>query len=303
MSVRLGLLNLLFRLVEKPALLRIKEPAVARRRFEVQARRFFRRVPGSIFRPDALAFSGKTVPGLWVERRDTGSKGVLLFFHGGAFVQGSARTHSRMVAALVRRARVRAFLPDYRLAPEHPFPAAFDDAVIAYRALLEAGFTGPQIALGGDSAGGGLALALLHRICSDELPRPACLIAFSPWTDLTLSGGSLRSNAARDPLLPAERLVEVRDMYVKPDRARDPRASPLFGFAGKAPPVLIQVGSTEILLDDSIRMARRLEETGTDVTLGIWPSVPHVWQLLHGWIPEAGAALDNAAGFLALHLK
>ncbi|MEL6679782.1 MAG: alpha/beta hydrolase fold domain-containing protein, partial [Pseudomonadota bacterium] len=201
-------------------------------------------------------------------------------------------------AALACRVDARAALPAYRLTAEAPFPAAADDALAAYRALLEAGYAAHDIALAGDSAGGGLALGLLHQITAQDLPRPAAAIAFSPWTDLTLSGETLRTNARREALLPAHRLAEVRDRYLAGHDATDPRASPIFGTFDTRTPVLIQASQSEILADDARRMADRLAACGADVELAFWPRTPHVWQIFQGTLREADEALDLSGAFL-----
>ncbi|HVL19724.1 MAG TPA: alpha/beta hydrolase fold domain-containing protein, partial [Amaricoccus sp.] len=186
----------------------------------------------------------------------------------------------------------------YRLAPEHPFPAGLDDCRAAWEALLAEGERPQRIALGGDSAGGGLAFALLHLLLGDGAPPPACVVAFSPWVDLTLAGESLGRLARRDALLPAGRLSETRALYLGGADPRDPRASPCLGAFEGGPPVLIQASRVEILLDDARTMAERLAADGVTVTLDLWDAVPHVWQFYHGRLPEADAALDRAAAFL-----
>ena len=191
---------------------------------------------------------------------------MLLWLHGGAYCLGSPRTHADMAGALARRAGTGALLPDYRLAPEHVFPAAVDDALAAWEALRAEGLPAGRIALGGDSAGGGLAFALLHLILAAGAPPPACVVAFSPWVDLTLAGASLRRLAWRDALLPARRLAEIRDQYLAGADPRDPRASPHLGRFRGAPPVLIQASRAEVLLDDARLMAARLAADGAPVT-------------------------------------
>lgn len=294
MSLRLGLLNLGLRLIEKPYLARIRDAGEARAALEAAAERWFVDPPGAAWfevtlggRPAIEAVAGRP------DRRR-----VLLWFHGGAYVQGSARTHRRLGAALSAASGCRVILPDYRLAPEDPFPAAPEDALACWRDLL-AGHDPARIAIGGDSAGGGLAFALLHMIGAAGLPGPAGVVAFSPWTDLTLSQPSLRENARADPFLPAARLAEIRDAYLGGADPADPRASPVFGSFRRPPPVLIQAGRREILADDAEAMALALRAAGGAAQLRWWQATPHAWQVFHGRLAEADAAIAEAGAFLA----
>jgi acetyl esterase/lipase len=224
-----------------------------------------------------------------------------------------ARAHMEATAARAfpvepgvwQEARLRADPPlaAWRLpAPEAAFPAAVEDALAAWEALRAEGWPAGRIALGGDSAGGGLAFALLHLLLAAGAPPPGCVVAFSPWTDLTLRGASLSRLARRDAFLPVARMGEIRDLYLAGADPRDPRASPPLGRFAGAPPVLIQASRAEILLDDARLMAGRLEVDGAAVTLDLVPGAPHVWQAYHGWLPEAAAALGRAADFVARHL-
>jgi epsilon-lactone hydrolase len=296
MSLALGVLNLWLRFSEKRFMTRVRDVADARRRIEQQAARFGS-PPGTRFRDAPLG----PVPATWVEA--PAAAPLLLWFHGGAYCLGSPRSHRRMVAALAARAGMRAVLPGYRLAPEHPFPAAPDDALAAWRALLDAGEDPAQVAIGGDSAGGGLAMALMHQIGATGLPWPACAVTFSPWVDLTLSGGTLRTLARREAMLPTERLPEIRDSYLAGADPADPRASPHLGRFTSAPPVMILASRREVLLDDARMMARRLEADGVAVTLELWDRVPHAWPLFQGRVPEADRALERAAGFIAARIS
>lgn len=291
MSRRLAALSFLLRRIGRPVLRRTKTPEKARRDFNLTARLFFRgpRQPAETRTLGGVRCLGVDPPE---------AMGVLLYFHGGGYVTGLPETHLPMVAHLAFDAGVSAILPDYRLAPEHPFPAAFDDALAVWQALRAEGVAASEIVLGGDSAGGGLALALLGQLLN-EGERPAGLFAFSPWTDLTLSGRSYVENADLDAILPAERVEEIRAM-VSPDHAyTDPRLSPLFAQFRGASPVYLQASRAEILRDDSLRLAERMREEEVDIRVDLWDDTPHVWQLFRGWLPEADDALDRTARFLS----
>jgi acetyl esterase/lipase len=214
-----------------------------------------------------------------------------MYLHGGAYVFGSARTHRAMLARLSERTGLPACLPDYRLAPEHRFPAALEDALSAYIALSAQ----RDIILGGDSAGGGLALALLAEILKHGLRKPLAVFCFSPLTDLTFSGASIQANARAEVVLPAARSGELAKMYLGDANPGDPRASPLFARFTGAPPVWITAGDTEIMLDDTRRMADRLREEGGQVTEVIAQDLPHVWPIFSPLLPEATATLDALA--------
>ncbi len=222
----------------------------------------------------------------------------MFYLHGGAFVMGSPRTHAAMVARLVQLTGCPAVLPGYRLAPEHPFPAAIKDTQAAYSGLCGGGVPPERIVLGGDSAGGGLALSLLAQICTGGEVRPAGVFAFSPLTDLTFSGESFRSNAARDALLPASRDRDLLRFYLQGADPARPLASPLYGDFPAAPPVFLTVGDTEVMLDDSRRMAARLRENGVPVEIRVERDLPHVWPIFWRYLPEADATLKGVAGWI-----
>lgn len=298
MRFPLGLLNFVLRWVEKPKLARAVDVMAMRRRFECQSRLVFANVPDCAVVAATLPGADGELPVLWVQHKVPSRDGVILYLHGGAYTMGSPRTHAAMLARLCQLTGLRAVLPDYRMAPEHPFPAGSDDALAAYRALLARGYDAGKIALGGDSAGGGLMLGLLHRIGAEGLEMPGAVFALSPWTDLTLSGDSMVANAARDPFLPAVRTAYIRDMYLAGADPELPHASPLFGVFKGAPPVLVQVGDSEILLDDSRRIVAAMLREGVDARLEVWPDVPHVWQMFQGRLPAADRALAGVAAFL-----
>lgn len=287
MSWQRGALNGWLRRIERPKMARGTLQQL-RRNLETSARLLFHPPRGSRIAPVDLG----GVPGLSVTGPGAGGPVRILYLHGGGYVFGSARTHSAMLAQLSKRSRMPAVLPDYRRAPEHPFPAAFEDALAAYLGLAE---QPGDLLIGGDSAGGGLALALLAEILRRDLPRPLGVFAFSPLTDLTFSGRSFRENAARDAVLPAERASELAGMYLAGADPKDLRASPLWADFTGAPPVWICAGDTEILLDDTRRMVERLRAQGVDVTARIERDLPHVWPFFHHVLPEARATLADLA--------
>jgi epsilon-lactone hydrolase len=291
-SLRLRALNLFLRAVVKPQLRRSKDPAAARREFALGARMFLSSDGGM-----RRERRGAAPPVEFFRPDHAGARGIILYFHGGGYLAGSPATHRGMIARLSRETGLVVAAPDYRLAPEHPFPAAWDDAEAAWTALIAEGRAPRDIVLGGDSAGGGLALSLLARLCAAGTP-PAGLVAFSPWTDLTGGQPALRENAARDPLLPSDRFGMLVDFVLAGHPADDPRASPLFADYPGCPPVLFQVSESEILRDDSKALAARLTASGATVAVQTWPDTPHAWPVLAGRIPEADAALRMAAAFI-----
>ncbi|WP_250532954.1 alpha/beta hydrolase [Caballeronia sp. AZ10_KS36] len=233
--------------------------------------------------------------GEWL--RSAASRRTILYLHGGGYYFCSPRSHRAISFALAVRTQANVFSLDYRLAPEHRFPAAVDDAVAAYRALLAV--AAPQtIVIAGDSAGGGLALATLLalRDAGDALPAGAVL--FSPWTDLTASGASMTSNEGRDPMFHAAVFPKVAAQYLGDADAAHPYASPLFGDYDGLPPLLIQAADTELLLDDSTRVAKKARAAGVRVDLEIWRNVPHIFPIWAPFMPEARQALAHAARFI-----
>ncbi|MDX6347883.1 MAG: epsilon-lactone hydrolase [Streptomyces sp.] len=241
------------------------------------------------------------IPVVTVETPENDPSVVLLYFHGGGYGLGSAADSAGLAADVARRTGARAISVDYRLAPENPFPAAVDDAVAAYRALLHDGTPSSKIALVGESAGGGLVIAALVAFKEAGLPQPSSAVVFSPWTDLTLSGDSMAGKAAADPTLTEKGLrTRARDYLGETDPA-SPLASPLFADLTGLAPLLIQVGSHEILLNDATRLATRAAEQDVPVELQVWTQVPHVFQGFAALLDEADAALRAAAAFTQAH--
>lgn len=294
MSLRRHILNLSLRLLEKRHLAQADDPARLRAMFERKARFWFRPPRGSHFSKEVI----DGVPVCWALGRDipasrTGA--VILYLHGGGYVFGSSRTHRAMLARLSGLSGFAACLPDYRLAPEHAFPAALEDALAVYIELSAE----REVIIGGDSAGGGLALALLGEILRHGLRRPRGVFCFSPLTDMTSSGDSMVSNADAEVILPVARAGELAEMYLQGSSARDPRASPLFASFRGAPPVWIAAGDTEILLDDTRRMAARLRAHGAPVTEVIARDLPHAWPIFGPLLPEACRTLNEVAGWIS----
>jgi acetyl esterase/lipase len=226
----------------------------------------------------------------------------VLYFHGGGYVAGSARTGTHLAAELARRAGGRALSVDYRLAPEHPYPAAVEDGLAAYAGLLESGARPDRVVLAGDSAGGGLAVATLLAGRERGLPQPAAVAVFSPWADISRSGASMRTKDGTDPLFSYAAMGWYADKYIPNGDRSAPLASPVFATLAGLPPLLIQVGSHEVLLDDAVRLAAAAGRDDVDVTLRVAPEGTHVFQLYFGALDEADEALDEVARFFRRHL-
>lgn len=234
----------------------------------------------------------------WIRRRGASDTRVILYFHGGGFVCGSIASHRPITCELARSFDGAVVSLDYRLAPEHPYPAAVDDTVAAYESLLARGLSSDAIALAGDSAGGGLVLATLLALRDRNRPLPAAGLCLSPWFDLARTGASIFDNASRDYMVAASALEASGTLYRGNLAPTDPRVSPLYADLSGLPPLLIQVGSGEILLDDSIRFARAAALADVKVTLEIWPQLQHVWHLFATELGEARDASARAARWL-----
>jgi epsilon-lactone hydrolase len=244
-------------------------------------------------------------PGEWIEPvapDHAARKRVILYFHGGAYVAMSARTHRAITSRLAAWSGAMLFAADYRLAPEYPFPAALDDALAAYRALAAAGTAASRIVVGGDSAGGGLALALLVALRDAGDPPPAAGVLFSPWTDLACTGESIVTNDGVDALSFGSWVRSQARYYLGDTPATNPLASPLYADMTGLPPLLIQAGDSEVLLDDSRRVAEKASQAGVATTLTIWRGVPHGWQMFAPILPEGRAALREASAFIRARL-
>jgi len=264
------------------------------------ARRILRPDPYRV--PSAVEISPLRLGGVLGEHLEGPTPGdiVLLYLHGGGYFGCSAESH-RPITAYYALHGFRVFAPDYRLAPENPFPAAVDDAVAFYRGLLGAGYPADRIVVAGESAGGGLTLSLMLALRSAAVPLPAAAALFSPWTDLAATGDSIRTNTGRCAMFNGSDVAASARYYLGDTDPLNPLASPLYAGLAGLPPLLIHVGADEVLRDDSTRLAERARAAGVPVDLKIWPVVPHAWQLAPHLIPEARQSLRESAAFLRVH--
>lgn len=270
----------------------------------LEARAAFEALLANLPVADDLVFAADTlgdVPTLQATAPTSAADHALLYLHGGAFVVGSPQGYRGLAGELARAGGMTGFAIDYRLAPETPFPGAVDDAVAAYRALMARGFTPDKIAIAGDSAGGGLTLSMLVRLRDAGLPLPSCALLISPWADLGCTGDSITSKAAEDPSLTADALRKTAALYLNGAPADTPLASPIHADLSGLPPLLIQVGSAEILLDDAVRVAAAAGHAGTAVRLDIWPEMVHVWHAFAFMLAAGRAAIDQAGAFFKNH--
>lgn len=245
------------------------------------------------------------VAGWWCRTAEATPGTAILYFHGGAYVVGSAQAYRNFVGQIALRAKVDAFIPDYALAPERPFPAALDDGKAVYRGLVAAGIS--RIAIVGDSAGGGLALATATQMTSAALagsvPKPVAAVLMSPWTDLALAGDSMTTRAGHDPLLTRDTLEHARIAYLGATDPKDPGASPLYGDLAGLPPVMLHVGEDDILLADARRMADSIVNAGSTAELHVWQGMVHVFPANLALLKAAAEALDIVATFVRLNLR
>jgi epsilon-lactone hydrolase len=235
--------------------------------------------------------------GEWLVR-EGGAPRTILYLHGGGYYFCSPKTHRAITFGLAMRAEADLFSLDYRLAPEHPFPAALDDALAAWRRLLDDGAHPQSLVIAGDSAGGGLALATLVALRDAGDPLPAGAVLYSPWTDLAATGASIRENDGRDPMFCGDVFARIAPLYLGAAGATDPYASPLYADLHGLPPLFMLAGSTETLLDDTLRVEQRARAAGVSVECGIGRDLPHVWPIYAPFMPEARRALDDTAHFV-----
>lgn len=239
------------------------------------------------------------IPSAWLTMPESIDNNVLLYLHGGGYVTGSITSHQDLVMRISRVSKMRALIIEYRLAPENPFPAAVEDALKAYKWLIEKEGINPQnTIIAGDSAGGGLTLATLIKIRDNHLPMPAAGITLSPWTDLAHTGNSITTKAQIDPFITVYDLIFDANLYLGDAHPQNPLVSPLYADLKGLPPLLIQVGTDEILLDDSTRFAERAEEAGVNVQLDVWQDMIHVFQAFADWAPEGQEAIEKIGQYI-----
>ena len=243
--------------------------------------------------------SANGVKAEWITAKNAASDRVIMYLHGGGYVMGSIDTHRELMARLSKAAQARVLAVDYRLAPENPFPAAVDDSISAYRWLLAQGYKPGRIVIAGDSAGGGLTVSTLVALRDLGATTPAAGVCISPWVDFEAEGESMTSRAAQDPLVSRKMILQIARMYIgESGNLREPLAAPINAYLNDLPPLFIQVGNSETLLDDSTRLADKAKEAGVDATLQIWDEMPHVWHLAAPILPEGQEAIDKIGEFV-----
>jgi len=245
------------------------------------------------------------VTGLWIDAPGARQDRVMLYLHGGGYIAGSANGYRPLVGELGRAAKARALVIDYRLAPEHPFPAAVDDIIASYKSLLDHGTPAKSVVFAGDSAGGGLVVTAMMAVRDSALPLPAAGVSISPWLDLECSGASMKSKAETDLALSRDELLHAGRLYrgATTGDGRGGQLAPLNADLSGLAPLLIQVGSSEILLDDATRLAARAGAADVSTRLEIWPNMPHVWHLFGFMLSEGRDAIQNAGDFLKTHMN
>jgi epsilon-lactone hydrolase len=241
-------------------------------------------------------------PAEWLRPPGARTDAAVLYLHGGGYVIGSPRSHRHLAAAIARAAGTAALLLDYRLAPEHPFPAALEDAVAAFQWILARGIAPERIVVAGDSAGGGLTVATLLALRDRALPRPGGGVCISPWVDLTCSGATYVTRAAADPIVTRESVAMMAQAYAGGGDPKAPLVSPLYADLRGLPPLLVQVGSDEVLLDDALGLGERARAAGVDVTVEEWPAMIHVWHWFLPMLTEAERAIDTIGAFVRARL-
>ena len=294
MSMRASLISFFLRRPVKKTMSNFVDPISLRARFSSSPKKLSSKIKTE--RLDVGA-----VPGSWLSKQNADASKVVLYLHGGGYVFGGYGSHCEIASEMAGLIGGRALLLEYRLAPEHPFPAAFEDTLASYRWLLDEGYKPEDIFVAGDSAGGGLSVALLLALKKVGLPLPKAVCLFSPWVDLTCASASIESNALSDCMLSPGALDRFKSHYLGGADPHDERASPIFGDLSGLPPTYVAVGSKEILLDDSRQLVKKIRSTGGSAELSIWRNMPHVFPILSSVIPEGRLVLKEFASFKDLH--
>lgn len=273
---------------------RVRSDDIAQRRRDIDARGLAYRLPADI-KAEPVDVNG--IRSEWTATPDAAPSKAVLYLHGGGYVIGSLDSHRHLVAEVGRAARARTLAIDYRLAPEHPFPAAVDDALVAYRFLLAGGVQPGGITIAGDSAGGGLVVAAMVAIREAGLPQPACGWAISPWVDMEAIGDSMTTKAATDPTVQKAGILDMAKQYLNGANPRSPLASPIYADLRGLAPLLIQVGAAETLLDDAVRLAQVAGAADVAVDLQVWPEMIHVWHIYHPELAAGRRAIASGGEF------
>ncbi len=296
MSIRAGLISFLLRHTLKKQMATFTD----HRKMRKQAGVSIGRLPDRV---ETQAVDAKGVSAEWVRWRGSQNDAVILYLHGGGYVFGGLDSHRGLAWRLAKASDSEVLVVDYRLAPEHLFPAAVEDALASYQWLLAQGISPERLVVAGDSAGGGLAVALMIQLKELGLPQPKAAVLLSPWTDLSLSGESVQANAQADAMLSPDALRRFRDLYLGDGDPMSPLASPLFGDLSELSPTYVVVGSNEVLRDDSERFVENLKAAGGQAQIKIWSKMPHVFPLLASMIPEGVKAIEDIADFIKAQLR
>ncbi len=251
--------------------------------------------------PGFKTFYINHIPGAWIYPENIRKDNVMLYLHGGGFIAGSIKSHKNLAAGIAKASRVSALIIEYRLAPEHPFPAGLNDSLTAYEWLLNHGFPSDKICLGGDSAGGGLALSLLLKIKEKKLPMPCAAVLISPWTDLACKNPSHREHQNKDPMLNQHMLFHASRLYTGGKNLDHYLVSPANGNFDGLCPLLVQAGSLEVLMDDAVHLSEKAKNAGVKVTLEIWPDMFHVWHFFSRFLVQGREAVAEIGKFIQSH--
>jgi len=295
MSIRAQVMSFLMRRTIKKQLANMGDDVDAFRKRLRDASRLRPEIPGDVI-IEPLNVSG--ISAEWISLEQSDAQRVLLYFHGGGYVIGGLDGFRDVAWRLSRASGLKVLLVDYRLAPENPFPAAVEDAIACYRWLLDEGYQARHIVIGGDSAGGGLTIATLVNLKNLGLSQPSGAILISPWVDLSVSGESMAVNEVADPMLSRAILDHWAELYLGELDRKAPLASPLFADLSELPPVMVHVGSTEVLLSDAERLVEKIIKTGGEAVLEVWPKMPHIFQVFASRIPEGKEAIGKLGVFL-----